>query len=251
MRTYSSDLRERVARACDAGHLSRIEIATHFGVSTAWVRRLRQRRRETGSIAPLLHKRRGPGLLVERDPTLTRDLERLLTVETAGDPMSDAKWVRSSPAKLSDQLRVLGHQVGESTVYRLLKGMGFSLRANKKRRGGSEHPNRDEQFRYIASRRESFAASGLPIISVDTKKKELIGNFRNPGRVWCRDPAEVNEHDFTETAEARAVPFGIYDVVRNREQKKEQKRGRNSFPRSRAEKSRKGDATHFREGAVP
>jgi transposase len=215
MRPYSSDLRNRVGRACDAGHLSRIEISAHFGVSTAWIRRLLQRRRETGSIAPLPH-RRGPRPLVERDPTLTRDLERLLTDETAGDPMSDAKWVRSSPAKISEQLRVLGHQVSASTVYRLLKGLGFSLRANKKRRGGAAHPNRDEQFRYIASRRESFAASGLPVISIDTKKKELIGNFRNPGRVWCREPDEVNEHDFTSTAECRAVPFGIYDVTRNR-----------------------------------
>src|SRR5437868_1557755 len=95
MKTYSSDLRERVVKACDAGHLSRIEVAAHFRVSTAWIRRLLQRRRTMGSIAPISH-RRGSKPLVDRDPTLTSDLERLLTDDTAGDPMSDVKWVRSS-----------------------------------------------------------------------------------------------------------------------------------------------------------
>jgi transposase len=215
MKTYSSDLRERVIGACDEGHFSRVEIAARFGVSTAWIRRLLQRRRATGSIAPLPHKR-GPKPLTDRDPTLTSDLERLLTDEAAGDPMSDAKWVRSSPAKLSEQLMAQGHQVSGATVYRLLKAMGFSLRFNKKRRVGSQSPERDEQFRYIAGQKAAHLDAGMPVISIDTKKKELIGQFRSRGRTWCREPPEVNDYDYSSLAEYRAVPFGIYDVGRNK-----------------------------------
>jgi hypothetical protein len=129
--------------------------------------------------------------------------------------MTQDKWVRSSTHKLRDRLREKGHSVGHCTVYRLLKQMGFRLRGNKKRRGGSRAPGRDEQFQYIASQRKAFSEAGLPIISVDTKHKELIGNFLNPGKAWCKHAAEVNEHDFTSTAECRAIPFGIYDVLRN------------------------------------
>jgi hypothetical protein len=148
-------------------------------------------------------------------PAIMAALEEMLSDETAGSPVSDKRWQRSSVRKLSRRLKELGHQACPSTVARLLSDMGYSLRANKKRRSGSQCPGRDEQFRYIASQRESFGDLGLPIISVDTKKKELIGNFRKNGRVWCREPTEVNEHDFTSTAEYRAVPFGIYDTLRN------------------------------------
>jgi transposase len=215
MKTYSSDLRARVVSACDTGQLSRVQIAALFGVSTAWIRRLLQRRRVTGSFAAVAH-RGGPRRLKDRDPTLTIDLERLLVDETAGNPMSDAKWVRCTPAHLSGQLRALGHKISRTTVYRLLKEMGFSLKCNKKRRAGSQSPQRDEQFRYIASQKATFLAAGMPVISIDTKKKELIGPFRNPGRTWCKEPLEVNDHDFTSSAEYRAVPFGIYDVGRNK-----------------------------------
>jgi hypothetical protein len=94
--------------------------------------------------------------------------------------------------------------------------MGFSLKSNKRRQVGIQCPERDEQFRYIAQQRASSRASGIPIISVDTKKKELIGEFRNHGRLWCRKATEVDEHDFPSLAECLAVPFGIYDVVKNK-----------------------------------
>src|SRR5262249_37597860 len=102
------------------------------------------------------------------------DLERLLGDETAGDPMTEEKWVRSSTKKLRDRLRALGHRVGHSKVYRLLKEMGFSLKFNKKRRVASQSPERDDQFRYIASQKAAFHAAGMPVISIDTKKKEII-----------------------------------------------------------------------------
>src|SRR5262252_354873 len=109
--------------------------------------------------------------------------------------MSEQRWVRSSTLKLRDKLREQGHDVGHCTVHRLLKKLGFSLRANQKRRGGSRCPGRDEQFRYIATQKEAFRRAGWPVISVDTKKKELIGEFRNPGKAWCRVAMDVNEHD--------------------------------------------------------
>ena len=174
-------------------------------------------------VASVHEERRQPGprrpsrlRIEDREPGITAALERLVSAEVAGDPMGGTSWVRSSLQKLSDALAKQGYRVDPCTVRKLLRGMGFTLKKNKKRRGGSQHPNRDEQFRYIAERRAAFATAGLPVISVDTKKKELIGNFRNHGRAWCREPEEVEEHDFTSSAEYRAVPFGIYDVRRNR-----------------------------------
>ena len=151
----------------------------------------------------------------EMYPTLMTDLARLLTDEIAGDPMSETTWVRCSSRKISKKLAGLGYQVSHVLVCRLLKKMGFNLRLNKKRESGNRHPDRDEQFRYIAARKAEFAGRGEPVISIDTKKKEMIGEFRNPGRIWCRQAIEVHEHDFTSTAECRAIPFGVYDLGRN------------------------------------
>jgi hypothetical protein len=135
--------------------------------------------------------------------------------ETAGDPMSKKKWVRSSLRHLSKALGKLRFQVGYVTVRRLLKDMKFSLKSNRKADSGPPHPDRDRQFRYIRRVKRLFAAAGHPIISVDTKKKELIGNFRNAGRIWCREEEIVNVHDFPSDAEGRAVPYGIYDIIHN------------------------------------
>jgi hypothetical protein len=151
----------------------------------------------------------------EMYPTLMADLERLLADEIAGDPMSETTWVRSSSRKISKKLGGMGYHVSHVLVCRMLKKMGFKLRHNKRREGGSRHPDRDEQFRYIAAQKADFASQGQPVISIDTKKKELIGEFRNSGRIWCRQAIEVHEHDFTSTAECRAIPFGVYDVARN------------------------------------
>jgi hypothetical protein len=132
--------------------------------------------------------------------------------------MSDRKWVRSSLRQLCKWLKEDGHSVSKQVVGRLLRNMGYSLKANERKLGQSRPncPERDEQFRYIASQREAFAAEGLPIISVDTKKRELIGNFRQKGKTWCKKAEEVDEHEFPSAAECRAAPFGIYDLVRNK-----------------------------------
>jgi hypothetical protein len=158
----------------------------------------------------------GRKLTEVKDPGIVAALERLLADEVAGDPMSEQRWIRSSLRRLSEQLKAQGHQASTPVVRRLLKDMGFSLKANQRKQGRPGCPERDAQFQYIASQRQRFTAAGLPIISVDTKKKELIGEFRNPGKTGRREAEEVHEHDFPGAAECRAVPFGIYDVTRNK-----------------------------------
>jgi hypothetical protein len=142
-------------------------------------------------------------------------LEKVVEPETAGDPMSERKWVRSSLRALSRCLAEAGHAISPPTVRRLLRDQKYGRRANRKEETGPDSPDRDEQFRYIAGQKEAFLLAGQPVISVDTKKKELIGNFANAGRVWCREAEVVNVHDFCQDALGRAVPYGIYDVARN------------------------------------
>jgi hypothetical protein len=141
----------------------------------------------------------------------------LVEPETAGEPTSEQKWVRSSLRQLSARLAGLGHRASPPTVGRLLKGLEYALHVNaKQREAGASHPDRDQQFTYIAEQRQAFAAAGQPIISVDTKKKELIGNFKNAGQAWSRQAEAVNVHDFRQDSLGRAVPYGIYDLTRNR-----------------------------------
>jgi hypothetical protein len=139
----------------------------------------------------------------------------LVEDETGGNPMTAEKWVRSTLRQLSEALSASSFVVGYVTVGRLLKSLGFSLKSNRKESTGQAHPDRDRQFRYIARVKQCFLAAGHPIISVDAKKKELIGNFKNPGRTWCREAEAVNVHDFRHEAEGRAIPYGIYDITHN------------------------------------
>jgi hypothetical protein len=141
----------------------------------------------------------------------------MIAPETAGDPTRPKKWVRSSLRQLSRRLTKARHTASPPTVGRLLKKLGYSLQANvKTKEAGQHHPDRDQQFHYIQTQRQRFQAQGWPIISVDTKKKELVGDFKNPGQVWCQQPALVNVHDFRQEAAGRAVPYGIYDLTLKR-----------------------------------
>jgi len=149
-------------------------------------------------------------------PGLLKALRQLLRQETAGNPTNGRKWVRHSVRYLREALRRQGYAVSPMTVYRLLDDLGYSLKANRKRYTGPPHPDRDRQFAYIAEQRRRFSLLGYPVISVDTKHKELLGNFKNPGRVWCRQAQEVNVHDFRDDALGRAVPYGIYDPRHDR-----------------------------------
>jgi hypothetical protein len=130
--------------------------------------------------------------------------------------MSEQKWHRSSLRQLADELAQVGHWVSHTTVGRLLREKGYSLKANVKRLAGAAHPDRERQFVYLNRQKQAFLAAGLPVISVDTKKKELIGNFKNHGQVWCQEATAVNDHDFEQDALGKAVPYGIYDLKHNR-----------------------------------
>ena len=130
--------------------------------------------------------------------------------------MSDDRFVRRSLRNLSDELASLGHHACPGTVADLLRQLGYNLRVNVQRITGPYHPDRDRQFDYLGGVVEEFRQSGLPILSVDTKKKELVGNFKNDGRTWVEQADEVNADDFPTEALCRAVPYGLYDVLANR-----------------------------------
>ena len=135
--------------------------------------------------------------------------------DTAGDPISGIKWSRRTTRKIAEQLTTLGIAVSKNTVGRLLKQMDYKLRVNRKQIATSKSPHRNSQFLYIGQQRQSFADQGLPVISVDTKKKEPIGAFKNPGAKWDLQPQPVNDHDFRSDATAIAVPRGLYDTRTN------------------------------------
>jgi hypothetical protein len=161
-------------------------------------------------------RQRGGGASTYRkkDPAIVPVLQELVAPETAGDPLSEQKWVRSSLRTLSARLTAAGHPVSPPTVGRLLKTLDYALHVHaKKIEAGATHPERAAQFDYIAQQRQAFTAAGRPILSVDTKKKELIGNFKNPGRTWSQEAQAVNVHDFRQQRLGRAVPYGIYDVT--------------------------------------
>ena len=153
----------------------------------------------------------------ERDPALLTALEALVEPDTRGDPMSPLRWTCKSTRQLAAALAQQGHAVSEWTVRRLLHEADYSLQAPAKTLEGASHPDRDAQFRYLNDQIKAFLAQGLPVISVDTKKKELVGAFKNGGREWqpAGQPERVNVHDFPDPALGKAIPYGIYDVGRN------------------------------------
>ena len=154
--------------------------------------------------------------LSKQDPTLQRDLAALLEADSRGDPTSPLQWTCKSTRKLAEELQQAGHQVSHMTVDRLLQEMGYGLQANRKTEEGRQHPDRDEQFRFIARRVRSFQRRGQPAISIDAKHREIVGNFKNPGRQWRRkgEPERVNVHDFRGEGGV-AIPYGAYDLSRN------------------------------------
>jgi hypothetical protein len=142
-------------------------------------------------------------------------LDELMRDATAGDPMGELRWTHKSTRKLCRALRRRGYRVGRSVVRRLLRARRYSLRVNQKRLAGPHTPERDRQFRYIRRQQKTFVKHNWPVISVDTKKKELIGNFKNAGQAWTQQPQPVNVHDFPSAATGKALPYGIYDVGHN------------------------------------
>jgi transposase len=153
--------------------------------------------------------------LVDLDPGLLPALLALVEPDVRGDPMSPLRWTTKSTRKLAEELARQGWRVSADTVAGLLRQEGFSLQGNAKTLEGKQHPDRDAQFRYLNEQVKDHQATGDPVISVDTKKKELVGQYRNGGREWrpAGEPVQVNTHDFLDREAGKAVPYGIYDVT--------------------------------------
>ena len=174
----------------------------------------------TGEAEPAVRVRAPGGgrkSLAASDPGLLLQLKAFVEPETRGDPMSLLVWTTKSTRNLADALTELGHRVSDRTVARMLTGLGFSLQGNTKVLDGSQHADRDAQFRYLHGQVTAHAAAGQPVISVDTRKKELVGAYKNGGKEYrpTKSPEPVNVHDFPDKELGKAIPYGIYDVSAN------------------------------------
>jgi hypothetical protein len=210
------------ALALGRGGITRVAEATGLSRMTvrAGIEELRQHERSPEqALGPERVRRPGGGRrpLTATDPTLLRDLERLVDPVTRGDPRSPLRWTCKSTAKLAAALRAQGHTVGARKVAQLLHDLGYHLQAPRKTREGARHPDRDAQFQHIAARTRAFQRRGQPVISVDTKKKELVGDFQAKGREYqpAYLPEEVRVHDFQDPALGKAIPYGVYDVTQD------------------------------------
>ena len=154
----------------------------------------------------------------QADPELPRRLKTIVEETTAGDPMSPLRWTSKATRTIAEELARSGHPISSVTVGRCLEAMGYTLQANVKTREGPQHPNRDAQFRYLNRQVKAFRRAGDPVISVDTKKKELVGAFKNGGRRWLPKGKadQVSVHDFPHLGKGKAIPYGAYDIARNR-----------------------------------
>jgi hypothetical protein len=208
------------AREWGRGGVTAVALATGLSRNTvgAGLRELQLSLRER-AIAATRIRRPGGGrkALVQSDPELLAAIESLLEPSTRGDPESPLRWTCKSIRRLSDELTRQRHAISPNTVALLLKEAGYSLQANRKTREGASHPDRDAQFQYINGLVRHALDQGQPAISVDTKKKELIGNFRNAGREWrpAGTPEEVRVHDFIDKKLGKAIPYGVYDILNN------------------------------------
>jgi len=172
-----------------------------------------------GNTEPGRIRRSGAGRknIIERDPKLLVMLDRLIEPATRGDPETPLRWICKSTRNLAAQLTRQKHPVSHEKVAQLLREQHYSLQSNRKTEEGIDHPDRDAQFRHISAQVKRALATGMPVISVDTKKKELLGNYANGGQQWlpAKKPVKVNGHDFPAPDIPRAYPYGIYDLARN------------------------------------
>jgi hypothetical protein len=201
------------------GHGGVSAVAEATGLARRTIYRGLEDLRDRASIGNDRIRRRGGGRKsrISEDPTLLSDLKSLLEPATRGDPMRRQLWTSLSLRKLCVELKAKGHEISYPVVGDCLHKLHYSLQANRKSHEGSEHMDRNGQFEYINKKAGSFLTDGQPVISVDTKKKELVGNFKNAGREWRPKgtPEEVNVHDFIDPKLKRAVPYGVYDINNN------------------------------------
>jgi len=227
LRPYLNETSIRACVAADAITLGRggpSLVARASGLSRttiyAGIREINENKaKESTSLNPDRIRRTGGGRkrITESYPNLLQELEKLVSPVTRGDPESPLCWTCKSTTKLAKEMQERGFKVSQPTVWMLLDELGYSMQSNQKTREGTEHPDRDKQFLYIARKVEGFQELNLPVISVDTKKKELIGRFKNAGKEWVLKgcPEEVNMHDFADKELGKAVPYGVYDLTYN------------------------------------
>ena len=202
------------ANAHGRGGVAVVHRATGIARSTIGRGRRELARGETLEGGRVRRPGGGRKRLAEKDPTLLSDLERLVDGDSRGDPGLPLRWTAKSLHALAGELRAQGHQISANSVAPLLRQLGFSLQANRKTREGASHPDRDAQFQHINAVANAALAAGQPVISVDTKKKELVGDFKNAGREWQPKgkPVPVRMHDFKDKELGKAIPYGIYDL---------------------------------------
>jgi hypothetical protein len=200
------------ARALGRGGVTAVARAT--GVSRTTVSKaVRELAQPVASSERVRRAGAGRKPLAQTDPGLAGALETLVDPVTRGDPQSPLRWTSKSTRQLADALTEAGHAASSWSVARLLRRLGYSLQANVKTREGAQHADRDAQFRYLAAQVQGHLDAGQPVVSVDTKKKELVGEYKNGGREWqpVGEPVEANVHDFVGPA-GKAIPYGVYDV---------------------------------------
>src|SRR5882672_346999 len=204
------------ARALGRGGIEAVVQAA--GMSRTTVQKA-LREMDSGVEPPARIRRPGAGRkrLTDKDPSLLSELDAMVEPLARGDPMCPLRWTSKSTGNLADALGNLGHQVSPDTVGRLLVGMEYSLQATAKQREGDQHPDRDAQFVYLSERVGDQLRAGEPVISVDTKKKEVVGQLANKGREYQPkgQPERVDVHDFPDPAVGRAIPYGVFDVAAN------------------------------------
>ena len=211
------------AEALGYGGIAAVEKATGISKSRirAGVRDLAELALHPPTEPARAQRIRRPGAgrpaLVETDPTLVLDLESRVDPVTRGDPESPLRWTCKSKDKLAAELREMGHKVSATKVGRLLHELGYSLQVVRKTREGKQSPDRNEQFEHINRTAKAFMKRGQPVVSVDTKKKELVGDFKNAGREWQPkgEPEPVRVHDFIDDELGKVIPYGVYDPARN------------------------------------
>ncbi len=203
------------------GGISRLSRVT--GMSRTTITKAIGEVRGRGALKPAAQgrvRREGGGrkLVEESDPEVKKLIMGIVEETTAGDPQSPLRWTSKSTRTIAEELARRGHSIDAVTVGRCLNDLGYSLQANVKTREGPQHAERDKQFRYISRLVKAYMKAGDPVISVDTKKKELIGEFGNSGRTWRPqgEPVKVNVHDFPSLGSGKAVPYGAYDIAQNR-----------------------------------
>jgi len=217
-----NEKQRRLVAASDAEFIGRggiVKVSQASGMSRSTIN-IGMKELQSGSIAEKERSRKAGGgrkTLFETNPSLEGDIDMIVSPVTRGDPESPLIWCSKSLRNIASALQSKGHRISHNAVGMILKGQGYSLQANRKTHEGGDHPDRDGQFEFINNQTKSYLNNGQPVVSVDCKKKELIGNYKNGGKEWevKKKPVEVNVYDFMDKKLGKAVPYGIYDLYKN------------------------------------